>query len=200
MHHKGYSLVALNLFFIRNDLPKFYSSALSSMNCKNCLSNDFSNESASSCLSFLTDPCQGYNCPPGEYCFSHLPYHGASCRCPDDCSPDKLLGIGETQPVCGSNGQTFSNECQLFLSSCKLKTNIYIKHIGSCGGKNTASLVYTVFPTKIPSPFPTSNKIPRFFVDWWAIPVSRQRIPWSHPSYWNLLLSRWAAREQSTRS
>ena len=50
--------------------------------------------------------------------------HKASCQCPK-CPPT-------TKPVCGSDGQTYVNECELRRQSCTTKTNIRVLHDGKC--------------------------------------------------------------------
>ena len=48
----------------------------------------------------------------------------ASCQCPK-CPP-------ATKPVCGSDGKTYVNECELRKQSCTTRTNIRVLHEGKC--------------------------------------------------------------------
>ena len=48
------------------------------------------------------------------------------CICPENCPFVK-------NPVCGDNGETYANECQLRLASCKTKQPISVSSNGECG-------------------------------------------------------------------
>jgi coxsackievirus/adenovirus receptor len=48
----------------------------------------------------------------------------ASCQCPK-CPRT-------TKRVCGSDGKTYVNECELRKQSCTTKTNIRVLHQGKC--------------------------------------------------------------------
>ena len=48
----------------------------------------------------------------------------ASCQCPK-CPPT-------TKRVCGTDGRTYMNECELRKQSCTTKTNIRVLHPGKC--------------------------------------------------------------------
>ncbi|XP_077978077.1 WAP, Kazal, immunoglobulin, Kunitz and NTR domain-containing protein 1-like [Glandiceps talaboti] len=69
-----------------------------------------------SCVAPQKDPCQGYRCPKqGQVCVSLLTH--AVCMCNTEC-PDIY------QPVCDSNGNTFSNKCYMDGHACELDLTI----------------------------------------------------------------------------
>ena len=48
------------------------------------------------------------------------------CVCPQVC-------LRLDKPICGSNGVTYDNECELRVRSCLAQTEITIAHLGPCG-------------------------------------------------------------------
>ena len=83
----------------------------------------------------------GRSCTFGEICVPDATGKGR-CKCDDNCPYVKDV-------VCGSNGQTYYNECQLKLASCQRKRIIKIKHRRKCGkGGNSyhVNLVAENFP------------------------------------------------------
>ena len=72
---------------------------------------------------FFPDPCEGITCSFNSFCVVDSNYK-ASCQCPK-CPPT-------TKHVCGTDGRTYINECELRKQSCTTKTNIRVLHPGKC--------------------------------------------------------------------
>ena len=51
-------------------------------------------------------------------------------------------------PVCGTNGETYDNECKLKAESCADGTDVGLKHRGVCGTKISLNFI-TLFSTQI---------------------------------------------------
>lgn len=76
-------------------------------------------------LLYFTDPCEGVQCPIAQICQldeSRNPI----CRCNAICPY-------ELNPVCGSNGKTYTNECFLRVEGCKARKSLRIMYSGECG-------------------------------------------------------------------
>ena len=71
------------------------------------------------------NPCASLSCLPGEEC--NIDSFGiARCECPPPCQPI-------VRPVCGTNNETFDNQCELWRAVCLKQKDIIIKHQGICG-------------------------------------------------------------------
>jgi len=74
------------------------------------------------------DPCINILCHTGQEC---AVVNGiAACVCKQSC-PD------HEKPVCGSNGMTFPNHCELHRTACLEGKRISIKYNGTCKGQPT---------------------------------------------------------------
>nr|CAH7713081.1 unnamed protein product [Callosobruchus chinensis] len=69
-------------------------------------------------------PCTDHNCQFGATCVERS--GTAHCECPH-CS-------AEFQPVCGSDGISYGNECKLKLEACKHRREINVLYEGPCNG------------------------------------------------------------------
>ncbi|CAI4227286.1 unnamed protein product [Auanema sp. JU1783] len=70
------------------------------------------------------DPCDEFPCPSGTSC--HLNSHRKpECRCSEQCSL-------KYDPVCATDGKTYSNECVMKVSSCKQEQTLEVFKRGKC--------------------------------------------------------------------
>ena len=77
-------------------------------------------------LLLFLDPCINILCHTGQEC---AVVNGiAACVCKQSC-PD------HEKPVCGSNGMTFPNHCELHRTACLEGKRISIKYNGTCKGQ-----------------------------------------------------------------
>ena len=70
------------------------------------------------------DPCEDVQCSFGSECI--VENDRASCVCQDIC-------LSQYDPVCGSDGFSYSNECQLRLAACNLQKDLMVAYSGECG-------------------------------------------------------------------
>lgn len=68
-------------------------------------------------------PCSTYNCGRGAECVERK--GSAMCECVQ-CS-------GEFDPVCGTDGSSYSNACQLRAEACLRDRDVTVLHPGLCG-------------------------------------------------------------------
>ncbi|XP_057656608.1 agrin-like isoform X3 [Diorhabda carinulata] len=72
----------------------------------------------------VEEPCEKTFCAWGAQCING-PDGKALCQCPTYCKPKVDL-------VCGTDGKTYTNQCELRLASCKARLNTRVKYAGSC--------------------------------------------------------------------
>ena len=73
----------------------------------------------------LLDVCATTYCDYGAKCVRQ-PDGSAKCECIQTCSKNY-------QPVCGSDGKTYSSECEMNVKACREKMELTVKHSGQCG-------------------------------------------------------------------
>lgn len=85
-----------------------------------------------SCVSCTgsSEACSHFLCPTGGYCVENSAGN-PSCHCP-------LCG-GEWDPVCGSDGVTYTNPCRLRYESCRHNKSLSVVYKGLCSKSITKS-------------------------------------------------------------
>lgn len=73
---------------------------------------------------FVASICDGVTCPPDKRCAVDERYQ-PTCVCIEQC-----LRVG--YPVCGSDGHTYLNECELQKEACMRNTSVTIAYRGKC--------------------------------------------------------------------
>lgn len=75
----------------------------------------------------VKSPCVGHFCPFYAVCLINVTTNLPHCVCDTNCN-----GNIEEYAVCGTDGQTYENNCMLRLASCLQNQRIKVKHNGSC--------------------------------------------------------------------
>lgn len=80
-------------------------------------------------LCSFSDPCRTTFCSFGATCIVEPVSNTASCRCLERC--DAIFA-----PVCGTDGVTYANECEMRKTSCKQEKRIAVERTGNCGKRD----------------------------------------------------------------
>nr|XP_046222264.1 LOW QUALITY PROTEIN: agrin-like [Oncorhynchus gorbuscha] len=107
----------------------------------------------------LEDPCSEVTCSYGSTCIQSSDYLSAKCMCPLSCD-----GKPE-QVVCGSDGQDYRNECELYKQACHTQKNFRLQHQGYCNpckdSENSLNVACRVEPrTRQPLTFAPPESCP----------------------------------------
>nr|XP_042902808.1 agrin-like [Parasteatoda tepidariorum] len=71
------------------------------------------------------NPCESLECGPNEEC--DIDRFGiATCQCPPVCET-------VVKPVCGTDGHTYQNDCDLHRQSCLKRREVTLAYQGECG-------------------------------------------------------------------
>jgi len=71
-------------------------------------------------------PCEKKYCPNSAICTEDkFSPDGTKCECLTYCKPNY-------EPVCGSNDQTYNNECELRMKTCLMGKNVFVKSLAPC--------------------------------------------------------------------
>ena len=73
------------------------------------------------------NPCEEHACAD-PYSTCEVVDGKASCACPAVCTAD-------VRPVCGTNRQTYDNECKMRADACQQGMMIRVKYEGECTGE-----------------------------------------------------------------
>ncbi|XP_018333493.1 agrin isoform X1 [Agrilus planipennis] len=81
-----------------------------------------------------TAPCDGCESRKCDFYSMCVPNEdiGTQCVCPTSCTDAKLL----KGPVCGNDGVTYVNECEMRMISCKTQQLISVSYRGPCNSCN----------------------------------------------------------------
>uniref|UniRef100_A0A8C8EQQ4 Agrin n=1 Tax=Oncorhynchus tshawytscha TaxID=74940 RepID=A0A8C8EQQ4_ONCTS len=109
--------------------------------------------------SSLEDPCSEVTCSYGSTCIQSSDSLSAKCMCPLSCD-----GKPE-QVVCGSDGQDYRNECELYKQACHTQKNFRLQHQGYCNpckdSENSLNVACRVEPrTRQPLTFAPPESCP----------------------------------------
>lgn len=86
------------------------------------------------------DPCASIECPAASVCVLDLERR-PHCRCGDTCPSD-------FQPVCGSDGRSYSSQCHLMQEACRSQRHLRILYKGLCESGTYLFVLFRARPFK----------------------------------------------------
>lgn len=91
---------------------------------------------------FITENCEGVNCGPGKVC--KMKGGRPQCVCSPNCS-----NISTKHAVCGSDGNSYKDECALLMARCRGHPDLEIMYQGECKSKPIILLMSVYYLTEI---------------------------------------------------
>lgn len=86
----------------------------------------------------IRDPCRDKRCSFGAQCVPSLDGLTARCQCPERC--DNYGDSVDSTPICATDGQEYTNRCEMRRAACSEMRDIEKKYDGKCG-------TYSVHPS-----------------------------------------------------